>query len=49
MNTFGWNIYKKHELGLETWYVTRYGTLIATFLSRVAAEALVTRIMRGLK
>ncbi len=45
MNTFGWKIFKKYELGLEVWYVARHGATVATFLSKQAAEALVLRAM----
>jgi hypothetical protein len=43
--THGWQIIRKYTLGIETWYVLRNGTVVATFLSKAAAEAVIRRAM----
>jgi hypothetical protein len=43
--THGWQIIRKYTLGIETWYVLRHGTVVATFMSKQAAEAVVRRAM----
>lgn len=49
IQVLGWTIWSRYTLGVETWYVERLGTVVATYMSKAAAVDMIKRAMGVLR